>query len=182
MRSHVIHPNPETMPDLPLDTVKRALLQVLREGFEGPASPRGTWFVENAPDSGIFGTLDALSAEEASRAPAPGRPSAAAHAEHLRFSLDAILRFLNGEMPELDWPSSWRAQVVNAEEWSALREALRARYGEVKAFVKALEEADELRLAAVAGTAAHAAYHLGAIRQVAPVVRNAPVPASLSVP
>ena len=48
-----------------------ACLDLLDESLIGPADPKHTWVVSNEPASGMVGTLDGLSAEQASRAPTP---------------------------------------------------------------------------------------------------------------
>ena len=54
-----------------ITTESGVVLELLSEAFEGPRDPRSTWFVSNAPDSGIFGTLASLSPQDASRRRAP---------------------------------------------------------------------------------------------------------------
>ncbi|HEX8695918.1 MAG TPA: DinB family protein [Longimicrobium sp.] len=154
------------------DAVLRSLLEVLAEGYEGPRDPRMTWFVENAADSGLFGTLRALSAGEASRAPGSGRRSVAAHAEHLRFSMDVLSRFIAGERVRPDWARSWAVETVDERGWEELRAALRGEYERLRRTVDEVRDWKELTLAAVAGALAHAAYHLGAVRQIALAVRG----------
>ncbi|HEX2205090.1 MAG TPA: DinB family protein, partial [Longimicrobium sp.] len=156
------------MADLPRDVVLRSILTLLAEGFEGPEDPKHTWFVNNEAGCGVFGTLDRLSAAEASREPGPGRSTAAAHAEHLRFSLDLYTRFVRGEKVRVDWAESWETQTVDAARWDTLRAGLRREYD---AFVRAVGELADpvppLVLTGLMGCGAHTAYHLGALRQIA---------------
>jgi hypothetical protein len=155
------------MPDLSREAVLRAVMPILAEAYAGPANPRSTHFLNNEPDCGVFGTLDRLSAVEASTPPEPGRPTVAAHAEHLRFSLDVSTRWLRGEHTHADWPGSWAVQTVDEAEWLRLRERLRDEYAQFLELIDARPEMDEELLAGIVGTVAHAAYHLGALRQVA---------------
>jgi hypothetical protein len=155
------------MPDLSRDAVLRAVMPILAEAFAGPADPRSTNFVNNEPDCGVFGTLDRLSAAEASTPPTPGRATAAAHAEHLCFSLDVSTRWLRGEHAHADWRGSWAVQAVDDAEWMKLRERLRDEYAQFLELIDARPEVDEELLAGIVGTVAHAAYHLGALRHVA---------------
>ena len=155
------------MAEIARETVLRSLLMVLDEAYEGPADPRGTWFTNNALDSGILGTLREVSAADASRAPFPGARSIAAHANHVRFGLDVSTRWLRGETPDADWNESWAVETVDEPAWSALREGIESGFRELRAVVEARGEWDDLRLAGAAGAIAHAAYHLGAIRQLA---------------
>ena len=156
------------MPDLSREAVLRAVMPVLAEAYAGPADPRSTNFVNNEPDCGVFGTLDGLSAAEASTPPAPGRSTAAAIANHLRFSLDVSNRWLRGDHAKTDWSQSWAVQRVDDDEqWVRLREQLRDEYAQFLEFIDARPELDEELLQGIVATAAHAAYHLGALRQVA---------------
>lgn len=154
------------MPDLSREAVLRAVMPILAEAYAGPPDPRRTHFLNNEPDCGVFGTLDGLSAAQASTPLAPGRPTVAAHAEHLRFSLDVSTRWLRGEHVKADWPASWSVQTVDEDAWVRLRERLRDEYAQLLELLDAWEMDEEL-LAGIVGTVAHAAYHLGALRQAA---------------
>lgn len=165
------------METLPRELVMKAVESVLAEGYEGPRDPRGTWFVNNAPDAGLLATLDALSAGEASRAPGAGRGTVAAHAGHLRFSLEVSRRWVLGERGPFEWSRSWAVREVDDAAWAELRAGVREEY---EAFRRALGEAGELdflRLAGAIGAVAHAAYHLGAVRQMALELRGGASPA-----
>ncbi len=54
------------MAEIKLKAVIRQQLAVLREGFEGPAQ-RWSYFTDHGPEGGLFGTLAAISSEDASR-------------------------------------------------------------------------------------------------------------------
>ena len=162
------------METLPRDGVMKSLRMVLKEAYEGPQDPRGTWFVEMAPDTGLFGTLASMGAGEASRPPAAGRSTIAGHAAHLRFSLEVARRFLGGDRGPFDWKQSWAVGSVDEAAWAELRSGLRQEYD---AFRRALDEAGELDwllLSAMFGGLAHVAYHLGAIRQMVMELRGVP--------
>jgi hypothetical protein len=159
------------MAEIARETVLRSLLMVLDEAYEGPADPRGTWFTNNALDSGVLGTLRETSAADASRAPFAGARSIAAHASHVRFSLDISTRWLRGETPDGDWNESWAIETVDEPAWSELRGRIEGGYRALRDVLEAREEWDEQRLAGAAGAVAHAAYHLGAIRQLAIAAR-----------
>jgi hypothetical protein len=155
------------MPDLSREAVLRAVMPILAEAYAGPANPASTHFLNNEPDCGVFGTLDRLPAAAASTPPGPGRPTVAAHAEHLRFSLDVSNHWLRGTPVKADWPASWAVQAVDEAEWLRLRERLRDEYAQFLELIDARPEVDEELLAGIVGTVAHAAYHLGALRQAA---------------
>ena len=168
------------METLPREMVMKAVGTVLAEAYEGPQDPRGTWFVNNAADAGFFPTLDALSAEDASRPPHAGRSTVAAHAGHLRFSLEVSRRWVTGDRGPFDWGQSWAVREVDDAAWAELRAGIRQEYA---SFRRALDEAGELdflAFAGVLGALAHAAYHLGAVKQMVLELRGAAPPAEAS--
>jgi hypothetical protein len=123
--------------------------------------------VLNRGDVGLLGSLDRLTARQASVVP-EGGASIAAHADHLRYGLSLLNRWSAGENPfdSADWTASWRKTSVSDAEWLQLRNELRA---EVRQWFDALKVPREVRqteLGDMIGSIAHFAYHLGAIRQI----------------
>lgn len=166
------------METLPRDVVMKSLRMVLKEAYEGPQDPRGTWFVDTAPDSGLFGTLASVSADEASRPPGAGRSTIAGHAGHLRYSLEVARRFLGGDRGPFDWKQSWATAGVDEAAWAELRSGLRQEYDAFRAALNDAGELDGLVLSGMLGGLAHVAYHLGAIRQMILELRGAPAAAA----
>jgi hypothetical protein len=153
------------METLPRDVVIKGLETVLAEAYEGPQDPRGTWFVNNAADAGFLPTLDALSADEASRA-APGRSTVAAHAGHMRFSLEVSRRWMTGDRGPFDWSQSWAVKTVDEAAWAELRAGIRQEYDVFRTALAEAGELDDLALTGAFGALAHAGYHLGAVKQM----------------
>ncbi len=150
-------------------SIARDLFQEAYEGAQGPA----TWFVNNEPNQGVFGTLDNLTAEEASRPGPGGGPSVAAHTEHLRWSLANVNAVVQGHPWNPDWSGSWTVNEVTEGEWDALRGALRREYGGVAEALANEDEdwSDPMKLTGALAMAPHAAHHLGTIRQMARSIR-----------
>lgn len=145
---------------------------VLFEIFEG-AKPEGGWIL-NPGSEGLLGIFDRLSAEQASRRIIIGRPSIAAHANHVRFSLNLLNRWAGGEEPfsTADWASSWAVQAVTAAEWEELRNSLRS---EARAWMTAVPVSRTWEPVSLTGTlasGAHFAYHMGAVRQMVELLRE----------
>ena len=137
---------------------------VLAEALEGPKHD-WSYFTDSGPESGLFGTLDRLSAADASRVSAG--TSIAAHAYHASFALDVSAAWIRGDRSKHDWPASWSVTTVDEPAWRRVREDLRGRYDRLRrAIEEHAGESDESFGGAVAALA-HAAYHLGAIRQKA---------------
>lgn len=137
------------------------------EAYEGPQS-HGSWFVTAAPDAGLFGTIAPLGADAASRPARPGGPSIAAHVEHLRWSLANVNATVRGAPWNADWSASWSVREVDEKAWAELRRAVRAEYDELHATLAAEPPIDDpTMLRGILALAPHAAYHLGAVRQIA---------------
>ena len=153
------------------DDLAKSLATLLHEVLEGPA-PTGA-FVLNRGDRGLLGALDQLSAQQASARPA-GRPSVAAHVEHLRYGLELLNKWVRGTDPwsTADYAASWQRDHVNDEQWKTLREALRDQAG---AWIRATARRtdwSEMATTEAFASVVHLAYHLGAIRQVAAGARG----------
>ncbi len=147
------------------EAFKESLLELLSEAYTGP-NHAYTWFIGNEPGSGLFGTLDGLSAEDASRARSHNS-TVAAHTEHLRWSLAHANAFARGETPPGSWPESWSVREVDAGAWDDLRAALRREFETLLEAIKQKEDfSDSQMLTGIMALVPHAAYHLGAIRQM----------------
>jgi hypothetical protein len=151
------------------------LIDQFRETFEGEVTPGQCWITDGRPDTAIFGTIDALTNDQAQASPVPGARSVAAHVEHLRFSLELTARRLRGENPHADWSSSFNVRNASEHGWESLKQELRAAYYAVLDILQSkratpLAEWPPIHLVGLAAMTAHNAYHLGAIRQIAQVV------------
>ena len=143
--------------------------ELLFELIDGPADPKRTWVVSNESASGVLGTLQRFSAEQASRAPALGHKTPAAHAAHLLFSLELATQRLHGENPAADWDASWEPSSVNAEDWSRLIDQIRDASARLRQTIEIrTAEWEPLTFKGIIATVAHTAYHLGALRQLLP--------------
>src|SRR5438093_9934443 len=101
--------------------------RMLREAFEGPPGP-WTYFTDTAPGTGVFGTISALTASQASQKGGPGHTTIAGHVQHLSSSLALSTRRLRGESTSRDRSRSWTVSVVDDAAWVALRTELRRAY------------------------------------------------------
>jgi len=150
------------------NTIAMALQAILQELVQGSPDPKARTYVLNQGDRGLLESLDRLSAAEASATHGSGA-SIAAHVDHLRYGLSLLNRWADGvspPWPEMDWTASWRRTVVSESEWRTLRDELRR---EATRWAEALgtpREASDVEAGWMAGSVAHLAYHLGAIRQI----------------
>lgn len=149
-----------------------SLQTIFRELVGG--APAGPCFVLNTGDRGLLASLDRLPAEAASASPTGSAPIAA-HVDHLRYGLSLMNRWArDGGNPfaDADWTQSWRIDGVDDSEWASLRSALRA---EAEAWQRTLatpREATGIELTGIIASVAHLAYHLGAMRQMNPLLRG----------
>jgi DinB superfamily len=140
------------------DTVKAALLEALNGAFDGRDGE--DWF------EGLNPTLDSISAETASRRPAPGRSSIAAHTRHVLYTLETVNAWLDGERPALDWTAAWQRPTVTEADWTALKTALGAQRRTLEEKLRASPEFTQDALELAMKNLAHLGYHTGAIRQL----------------
>ncbi|MCI0640286.1 MAG: DinB family protein [Gemmataceae bacterium] len=146
---------------------QRALSKLLIEIFDGP--PGREAFLLNPGDPGLLRQLDSVSAEAASTRPMPGKTTIAAHVDHVHYGLTLMNRWAAGEANPFagaDWNASWQRGTVNAQQWQKLRDNLRREVDSWRKHVAARTEWDDLTAAGALSSAAHTAYHLGAIRQI----------------
>jgi hypothetical protein len=154
--------------------IRRTLVTLLRELIDGP--PGEAAYMLNAGDPGLLRSLDALSAEAASARP-NNRSSVAAHVDHVRYGLSLLNRWVGGESnpwASANWSESWKKVTVSDDEWASLRAHLR---GEAHAWMDGAgrdRDVEEIALGGMVGSVAHLAYHLGAIRQLAPAAAGPP--------
>jgi hypothetical protein len=144
-----------------------ALGKLLVEVFDGP--PGGEAYLLNPGDPGLLRQLESVEARAASTPPGPGRATVAAHVDHVHYGLALMNRWAAGEpnpWAGADWNASWQRVAVTAAEWRTLRDGLRQEVEKWRSHVAGRSSWDEVSAAGALSSAAHTAYHLGAIRQI----------------
>lgn len=152
---------------LTTDALHMSLAALFAELVDGP-SPDAAYML-NSKDPGMLRSLDALSAAAASSTPPSGGASIAAHVDHVRYGLELMNRWNDGEADpwsDADWTASWRRTTVSREQWAALREQLRSEARRWQTALRTPRDLSPVELNGVVASIAHLAYHLGAIRQV----------------
>lgn len=136
-----------------------------RELLEGMPEGDPTWVTSGGPEGGIYGTLGALSAEQASTE--IDGTTAAAHAEHVRWALQLVNDYFDGKEPTSGWSESWLVSRVDEAAWDALRAKLRATGERLLTNVRDSQQwGDEMSINGALASYGHTAYHLGAMRQL----------------
>lgn len=149
-------------PDGQLNTI---FLDRYRELLEGIPEGEATWITSGGPGGGLYGTLEVLTAAQASQA--FGGTSIIAHAEHVRWAIALVNAYFRGTEPAAAWSESWRVSQLDDKAWRELRNSLREEGSSLLRNIESLHRWDEE--AAINGalaSLAHTAYHLGAIRQL----------------
>ncbi len=163
------------MTTLPFDVLKDSILTLLTEAHAGPPNPNETWFIDNAPDSGVMGAIRGLSATEASfSVDGSGRSGTtiASNVEHLRWCIANANGALRGQPYQTAWQLSWQIVTVNETAWEKLRTDLAAEFESLCEALAAQNELPGPFLNGVMALVPHAAFHLGLIRQMVERVRE----------
>lgn len=153
--------------------ISQSLTTLLAELANGAAEDGGA-FILNSGDAGLLHSLGRLSAAEASQT-VRGGATVAAHAQHLRYGLSLMNRWMSeGGNPFANalWDEAWKISQVDDARWAEIRAGLSA---EVSSWLKAIgtpREVSRVELTGIIGSIAHLAYHFGAIRQIAPATRG----------
>jgi hypothetical protein len=154
-------------------SILNAVVELLTEAYAGPPDPSRTWFIDNEPDSGVIGQISNLSAQEASKSvDGSGREGTtlASHIEHLRWSLASMNAAIRGE-PLGSWSESWRLVEADGQKWDDLRNDLKVEFESLRQLLNTHPDVEEQYLPGLFALPAHAAYHLGTIRQMIERVR-----------
>jgi hypothetical protein len=126
-------------------------------------------YVLNPGDPGLVETLKSLAAATVSVTPGPARKSIAAHAHHVLYGIELANRALGGEVgvyENADWDVAWTLQCVSETQWRDLVNRLEQQSRLLLEQVRQVRQWDATTLTGTLAIAAHAAYHLGAIRQM----------------
>jgi hypothetical protein len=153
---------------------QRALSKLLTEIFDGP--PGNEAYLLNPGDVGLLRQLESIDAHAASTRPMPGKTTIAAHVDHVHYGFTLLNRWAAGEenpWSDADWTASWRRGSVTPDEWRKLRDDLRRQAEAWRKAVAIRADWNDITAAGALSSAAHTAYHLGAIRQIVAALGNA---------
>jgi hypothetical protein len=118
--------------------------------------------------TGLFDTLEGISAEQASQ-PVGGKcATLAAQVAHVIYYLEVLERYLlSQDAGDVDWGEAWRTvRVVTPAEWDNQRKKLKQCYFRIDGILHDVQDwDDESIISGCLAVIAHTAYHLGEIRQ-----------------
>jgi len=144
-----------------------ALINLLTEIFDGPPGREAYLLNPGAP--GLLRQIDSIDASAASKRPMPGKTTIAAHVDHVEFGLSLLNRWAAGEenpWAGADWNASWQRTTVTDEQWRTVRDRLRQTAEQWRQLVVTRASWDDQTAAGALASAAHTAYHMGAVRQI----------------
>ena len=147
--------------------ISPVLVRLFSELVDGAVTGGGA-FILNSGDAGLLRSLDRISASDASRSVNDGA-TIAAHAQHLRYGLSLMNEWASeGGDPfaNAKWDEAWKTSSVDDAAWNEIRNGLREEARRWLQMLQSPREVTEVELAGMAGSVAHLAYHLGAIRQI----------------
>jgi hypothetical protein len=146
--------------------IATTLATLFRELIDGV--PREPSYMLNTGDVGLLGSIEKLSADDASRT-SLGGASIAAHVDHLRYGLALMNQWKSGvknPWAGADWTASWKISRVTDAEWDRLRRELKTETHQWLDALGAARAMDETQLTYMIASIAHLAYHVGAVRQI----------------
>jgi hypothetical protein len=146
---------------------QRALSKLLVEIFDGP--PGNEAYLLNPGDPGLVRQLESIDAQAASTRPMPGKTTIASHVDHVHYGFTLLNRWAAGEanpFADADWEASWRRTTVSDDQWRRLCDNLRREVESWRKHVAMRTAWEDISAAGALASAAHTAYHLGAIRQI----------------
>jgi hypothetical protein len=149
------------------DVFLRALCKILSEIVDGP--PGNEAYLLNPGDPGLLRQLETIDAHTASTRPMPGETTVASHVDHVHFGFTLMNRWAMGEenpWAGADWSASWQRSTVTNDQWRLLRDGLRREVEAWREHVSTRTSWNDMSAAGALSSAAHTAYHLGAIRQI----------------
>lgn len=154
-------------------SLRPAILELFRETFDGVAKGKKyTWYVEGK--EAIFDALSSITSEKASELIPGARATIGAQANHLCYYLHLFNVHCRGEKEKGDWEGSWKKQVFSESDWQDVRDRTKSEYDEAfawyQSFAVATDELEDDDATYLVSNLVHAAYHLGAIRALLPVV------------
>lgn len=153
-----------------VDVFRDAFLALWTEIFE-PTGDGPHWILDGG--TSMFETLADITAAEASMPVSNQSANLAAQVNHTSYYIGELREGLATNFTnEADWPGSWQVGAVDDAEWQRLIEQLRADYEWMAGLAKEMSLWEEDYVGGAIAMVAHAAYHLGEIRQGIGIIRS----------
>lgn len=145
-----------------------ALITILREIFDGTQERDG--FLLNPGDPGLLAELESVDAAVVSARPMAGRTTVAQHVAHVLYGIELLNRWADGEenpWASADWEAAWKLGPIDQKQWDDLLTRLTDQSKQWRSAVaQKTDDWNPITASGAIASAAHTAYHLGAIRQI----------------
>jgi hypothetical protein len=152
------------------DVFRNAFLALWTEIFE-PTGDGPHWILDGG--TSMFETLADISAEEASIPVSKQSANLAAQVNHTAYYIQELREGIATNFTnKADWDGSWQVGEVNDAEWQALIDTLRADYEWLATLANDMPLWEPDYVGGAMAMVAHAAYHLGEIRQGIGIIRS----------
>lgn len=149
---------------------RASLLILWKEIFE-PTGDGPHWILDGG--TSLFETLSDISAEEASIPVSKQSSNLAAQVNHTSYYIEALRDGIATNFEaKADWDGSWQVGAVDDAQWQALIDKLRTNYDWFTQLATENDLWNEDYVGGAIAMTAHAAYHLGEIRQGIGVIRS----------
>lgn len=133
---------------------------------EGPM-----WILDRG--ASMFETLAGISAQEASIPISAQSANLAAQVNHTAYYIQELREGLATNFAnKADWDGSWKVGAVDEAQWQSLIETLRGEYEWLKQVAHENTDWSPDMIGGAIAMVAHAAYHLGEIRQGIGVIKS----------
>ncbi len=132
-------------------------------------SNEGTTFLEG--DQALIATLQSLTPEQASQQP-QNLDSIAANLIHLNAYLGYTIATFKQQEPAYDWPGTWAKQIISEDEYNAEIQKLQTQAEQFTNLLNHVPLEQKWPLVETIANLCHLSYHLGAIRQLARIVKH----------
>lgn len=150
---------------VPGEVLTQTIAGLYRELLHGMKAGEPTWITTGGPGSALTGSISDLSAEQASRD--LDGTTIAAHVEHVRWALQLVNDYFDGQEPTADWSASWSVTTVSPGQWDRLREDLQRTGDRLLENLNTRQRWNEgMSMQGALASFAHLAYHLGAVMQM----------------
>lgn len=153
-----------------VEDFRKSFLAIWTEIFE-PVGDGPHWILDSG--ASLFETLSDISAEEASIPVSKQSANLAAQVNHTSYYIEELRAGLATNFTnKADWEESWQVGAVDNAEWQALIAKLHANYDWLRQLATGFDDWNENYIGGAIAMIAHAAYHLGEIRQGIGIIRS----------
>jgi hypothetical protein len=153
-----------------VEDFRKSFLMLWNEIFM-PVGDGPHWILDAG--TSLFETLSDITAEEASIPVSKQSSNLAAQVNHTSYYIEELREGIATNFQnKADWDGSWQVGAVDDAQWQGLVDKLHANYDWFTELATGFDDWNEDYVGGAMAMTAHAAYHLGEIRQGIGVIRG----------